>query len=255
MRTSLSGAVLFRLCDGRERSWRRLAPVGCSPSPANSRASAGTYGPVCVTFARVECVDGQSVLRSGLMSASAPPRPGWQPCAAWGLQGQLRSCGAGEKGGEMTTSGRDAHRSAGAIAPAGSSGPTRRPRTSSPDNRLALRLIGLGVVIHMLRSRRFFERVAVGAIVLAAVRNLGQEKRASTFERLAAWNKRQVEILERKAERQARRVEREAKRQARRVERTAKRQARRLAIRAKLGPADRELGQTDGQLAAGGGGR
>jgi hypothetical protein len=131
----------------------------------------------------------------------------------------------------------------------------RRPQTASPDNQAALGLIGLAVLIHMLRSRRFYERVAVGAIVLAAVRSLGQEKRASTFERLAAWNKRQVEILERKAERQALRVEREAKRQARRLERTAKRQARRLTVRAKLGPADRELGQTDGQLAAGAGGR
>ena len=146
----------------------------------------------------------------------------------------------------MTTSGRDVHRSAEAMAPPGSSGPTRRPRTSSPDNQFALRLIGLGVVIHMLRSRRFYERVAVGAIVLAAVRNMGQEQRASTFERLSAWNKRQIEILERKAERQALLLERKTKREARRLERKAKRQARRLTGRAKLGSADRELGKTDG---------
>ena len=115
-------------------------------------------------------------------------------------------------------------------------------RTSSPGNKFALRLIGLGVVIHMLRSRRFYERVAVGAIVLAAVRNMGQEQRASTFERLSAWNKRQIEILERKAEQQARRLERKAKREARRLERKArrlehkaKRQARRLTGRASKG--------------------
>jgi hypothetical protein len=49
------------------------------------------------------------------------------------------------------------------MAPAGSSGPTRRPQISSPDRQFALRLIGLGVVIHMLRSRRFYERMAVAA--------------------------------------------------------------------------------------------
>ena len=88
----------------------------------------------------------------------------------------------------MTASGRDAHRSPEATAPAGGSGSARRPRTSSPDNQSAVRLIGLAVLIHMLRSRRFYERVAVGAIVVAALRGLGQENRAITFERLAAWN-------------------------------------------------------------------
>ena len=79
---------------------------------------------------------------------------------------------------------------------------------------------------HVLRSRRFYERVIVGAIMLGAVRGLGQENRASTFERVAAWNKRQVQRLERKAEHQARRLERKA----RRLQRKAKRQARRLAV-------------------------
>jgi hypothetical protein len=112
----------------------------------------------------------------------------------------------------MTTSGRDARRSAEAMAPAGSSGPTRRPRTSSPDNQSAARLLGLAVLIHMLRSRRFYERVAVGAIVVAALRGLGQENRAITFERLAAWNRRQAQLLERTTIRHARRLERKAKR-------------------------------------------
>ena len=123
----------------------------------------------------------------------------------------------------MRTSGRDAHRSAEAMTPAGGSGPTRRLRTSSPDNQSAVRLIGLAVLIHMLRSRRFYERVAVGAIVVAALRGLGQENRAITFERLAAWNKRQAQLLERTTIRHARRLERKAKRHARR-----------LTIRAKL---------------------
>ena len=53
----------------------------------------------------------------------------------------------------------------------------------------------------MLRSRGFYERVAFVAIVLAALAKLGQENQARNFERLAAWNKRQVQRLERKAKR------------------------------------------------------
>jgi hypothetical protein len=51
---------------------------------------------------------------------------------------------------------------------------------------------------HVLRSRRFYERVIVGAIVLRALRGLGQVSRASTMARLQAWNKRQVQLLGRK---------------------------------------------------------
>ena len=116
----------------------------------------------------------------------------------------------------MTTSGRDARSSPEAIAPASSSGPAGRPRTSSPDNKSAVRLLGLAVLIHMLRSRRFYERVVVGAIAVAALRALGRENRASSFERLAAWNKRQVQLLERRTKRHTRHLERKAKRYARR---------------------------------------
>jgi hypothetical protein len=42
--------------------------------------------------------------------------------------------------------------------------------------------------------------VAFAAIVLAALAKLGQENRARSFARLAAWNKRQVQRLERKAQ-------------------------------------------------------
>ena len=90
-----------------------------------------------------------------------------------------------------------------------------QPGDSGFAGKAVLGLIGLGVVGHMLRSRRFHERVIVGAIVLGALRELGQENRAITFERVAAWNKRQVQLLERKAERQARRLERKARRQTR----------------------------------------
>jgi hypothetical protein len=67
------------------------------------------------------------------------------------------------------------------------------------DDRAAARLTSLALLGHMLRSRVFYERVAFAAIVLAALAKLGQENQARSFERLAAWNKRQVQRLERKA--------------------------------------------------------
>jgi regulator of protease activity HflC (stomatin/prohibitin superfamily) len=122
----------------------------------------------------------------------------------------------------MARSGQDARRPPEATARAGSSGPTRQSQTSGLDTQLALRLVGLAVLGHMLRSRRFYERVAVGAIVLAALARIGQENRASTFARLAAWNKRQAQFLERQAERQAAHLQRQAERQGRRLVRKAK---------------------------------
>ena len=126
----------------------------------------------------------------------------------------------------MTRSGQSAGRPPLANIATGSSRSAAQPGDSGFEGKAALRLIGLGLVGHVLRSRRFYERVIVGAIVLEALRGLGQENRASTFERLAAWNKRQVQLLERKAERQGRRLERKA----RRLQRKAKRQARRLSV-------------------------
>ena len=130
----------------------------------------------------------------------------------------------------MTRSGQGGGRPPLAVIAAGSSRSAARPGDSGFAGKAALGLVGLGVVGHVLRSRRFYERVIVGAIVLGALRGLGQENRASTMARLRAWNKRQVQLLERKAERQARRLERKA----RRLERKAERQARRVAVWAKL---------------------
>ncbi len=127
-----------------------------------------------------------------------------------------------------------------AVIAAGSSRSVAQPGDSGFAGKAALGLVGLGVVGHVLRSRRFYERVIVGAIVLGALRGLGQENRASTFERLAAWNRRQVQVLERRAERQARRLERKAERHARR-----------LAARAKLRIRKPRARATDRQLAAG----
>ena len=129
----------------------------------------------------------------------------------------------------MTRSGQVAGRPPPGNIAAGSSRSATQPGNSGFAGKAALGLVALGVVGHVLRSRRFRERLIVGAIVLGALRGLGQENRASAFERLAAWNKRQVQLLQRKAERQARRLDRKA----RRLERKAERQARRLTGRGK----------------------
>jgi hypothetical protein len=65
-------------------------------------------------------------------------------------------------------------------------------------------LLALGLVRHMLRSRRFYKRVAMAVIVLGSLRGIGQENRASMTARLAAWNKREIRRLEYKAEREVR---------------------------------------------------
>jgi hypothetical protein len=126
----------------------------------------------------------------------------------------------------MSRSGQGAGRPPLANIPAGSSRSAAQPGDSGLAGKAALGLVGLGVVGHVLRSRRFYQRMIVGAIVLGALRGLGQENRASAMARLQAWNKRQVQLFERQAERQARRLERKA----RRLERKGRRQARRLAV-------------------------
>jgi hypothetical protein len=56
----------------------------------------------------------------------------------------------------------------------------------------------------MRRSRRFYQRVITVAIALGALRRIGQENQASTMARLAAWDKRQIQRLGRKAKRPGR---------------------------------------------------
>jgi hypothetical protein len=64
----------------------------------------------------------------------------------------------------------------------------------------------------MLRSRRFYENVAFAAIVVAALSGISQENRARAIGRVVAWNKRQVQHLEHKAEHEAVRLERKVQR-------------------------------------------
>jgi len=80
----------------------------------------------------------------------------------------------------------------------------RRPPNRG--HKAAWRLIALAAVVHMLRSRRFYQRVITVAIAIGAMGRIGQENQASTRARLAAWDKRQVKRLERKAKAQGRAV-------------------------------------------------
>ncbi len=122
----------------------------------------------------------------------------------------------------MKRSGQDARRLPEAMPPAGGNGPTLQSKAAELEAQAVLRLIGVAVLLRLLQSRRFWERLAVGAIVLGALGRMGQENRAGMMTRLAAWNKRQAGRLERQAERQAEHLERQAERQGRRLVRTAK---------------------------------
>jgi hypothetical protein len=105
----------------------------------------------------------------------------------------------------MARPGQDARRAPEAITPAGGAA-APQARTPDFDHRMAMRMIRLGIVNHVLRSRRFYERVVLAVIVLRALRGMGQENRASAMARLAAWNKREIQRLEHKAEQHGRAV-------------------------------------------------
>lgn len=87
-----------------------------------------------------------------------------------------------------------------ALTSAGSGGSGPRSPESSADRQAATWAIGVAVVVHMLRSRRLYERAAFAAIVLAALAGLAgldHESRAKARARLIAWIKGQNERLER----------------------------------------------------------
>jgi hypothetical protein len=86
---------------------------------------------------------------------------------------------------------------------ASSIAPASRPRTAA-DQQAALQLVGLAMVGRVLRNRRLYERIVVGAIVAAVLTRMGREKGLSTIARLVAWNTHEVQRLERKASRHSR---------------------------------------------------
>ena len=106
----------------------------------------------------------------------------------------------------MARSGQGAGEPPQAIIAEGSSSPAPRPGASGLDTKMAWGVVGLGLVGHMLRSPRFYETVAVTAIAVGSLRQIGQQNRAGMMARLSAWNRREMQRLERKAQRQARAV-------------------------------------------------
>lgn len=122
----------------------------------------------------------------------------------------------------MSRSGQGAAKPPPANIAAGSSRSAARPGDSGFDAQMALGLVGLGVVGHVLRSRRLYEKVAVAAIVLGALRGIGHDNRVSTMARLKAWDKREVQRLERKAKREIQRLEGKAQRHGRAVKGSAR---------------------------------
>ena len=92
-----------------------------------------------------------------------------------------------------------------AVAAAGG-GAARRPGASGLETKMSWGLVGLGLAGHVLRSPRFYQAVAVTAIAVGSLRQIGQQNRASMTARLSAWNQREMQRLERRAERQARAV-------------------------------------------------
>ncbi len=121
----------------------------------------------------------------------------------------------------MRRSGPVARRPPEAVPPARGKGPARQPG-AEVEAQAALLLIGAALLLRLLQSRRLWERLAVGAIVLRALGQIGQENGAGMMERLAAWNKQQTERFERQAERQAQHLQRQAERQGKRLVRKAK---------------------------------
>jgi len=126
--------------------------------------------------------------------------PGTSSC------GMLVPCGRFRVGGKVARSGQGDGELPQAIVTAGSSSPASRPGASGLDAKMTWGVIGLGLVGHMLRSPRFYQTLAVTAIAVGSLRQIGQQNGANMTARLAAWNKREMERVEHKAQRQARAV-------------------------------------------------
>ena len=104
----------------------------------------------------------------------------------------------------MSGSGRGARTPPQAITAADGSSPAPRARTQDFEHLLAMRLIRLALIRDVLRSRRFYERVTLAVIVIRALRQINQQNRASAMARLSAWDKRQIQRLQVKAQHQVR---------------------------------------------------
>jgi hypothetical protein len=86
-----------------------------------------------------------------------------------------------------------------ALDAAASGGSAPRGPKPDADHQLAVRVLGLGLLVHMIRSRRFYERAAFAVVLLAALTGLAgldKESRAKAFARMIAWLKEQDESIE-----------------------------------------------------------
>ena len=106
----------------------------------------------------------------------------------------------------MARSGQGAGEPPQAVVAEGSGSPAPRPGASGLDTKITWGLVGLGLVGHMLRSPRFYATVAVTAIAVSSLRQIGQQNRADMAARLGAWNQREMQRLGRQAQRQVRAV-------------------------------------------------
>jgi len=167
--------------------WRRLSPAWPGTGSQGTGANQGVRS-------------GVNLLRRKPKVTRWRVMPGTSSC------GTLVVCGRFRVGGKMARSGQGTGEPPQAVVAEGSGSLAPRPRPSGLDTKVTWGLVGLGLVGHMLRSPRFYEMVAVAAIAVASLRQIGQQNRASTTARLAAWNKREMQRLERKAQRQTRTV-------------------------------------------------
>lgn len=86
-----------------------------------------------------------------------------------------------------------------ALDPAASGGSAPRGLKPDADRQLAFGVIGLGLLVHMFRSRRFYERAAFVVVLLAALTGLAgldKESRAKALARVVAWLREQDESIE-----------------------------------------------------------
>jgi hypothetical protein len=106
----------------------------------------------------------------------------------------------------MARSGPGAGKPPVAITAQRGSGSAPRPEAGGRNRKVAWGLVVLGMVGHVVRRRYVYEGVVLAAIVLGSLKRIGQESGSSTLARLAAWNKREIQRLERKAARQVREI-------------------------------------------------
>jgi hypothetical protein len=88
-----------------------------------------------------------------------------------------------------------------ALALAASGGSAPGSPKPDGDRQKAIRVLVAALLVHMIRSRRFYERAAVAAVVLAAMGGLAgmdKESRAKNFARMVAWLKQTDERVEEK---------------------------------------------------------